>query len=187
MVTEADERGGGSGPASVWLIDGGRIRLAAASKEELASVAEILDEASAWLEARGFPQWPRPFPVALLETDLANGIAYLAWDGSTPVGTFALHRTDPTFWGELPAEPPGHAQYLHKLAVRRRNRGLGRALVDLAVVIARASGASCLRLDCIADNPGLRRYYEDQGFEHRGDLHVPALIGRTSLYEKRLG
>lgn len=121
--------------------------MAAASTGELAIVAGILDEASAWLEARGNPHWPRPFPVALLQADPANRIVYLAWDGSTPAGTFALHRADRTFWGDMPAEPPGHAMYLHKLAVRRDYRGLGRGLVELAAVIARSSGAECLRLD----------------------------------------
>ncbi|MGZ6265942.1 MAG: GNAT family N-acetyltransferase [Candidatus Limnocylindrales bacterium] len=185
-MTESDESGRTVVPTSAWFIDGGRVRVAAASPEELAIVAGILDEASAWLEARGYPQWPRPFPVESLEADAANRIVYLAWDGSTAVGTLALHKVDRTFWGDLPAEPPGHAMYLHKLAVRRGNRGLGRALVELAAVIARSSGAECLRLDCVADNSTIRSYYEGLGFEHRGDLDVPDLTWRASLYERSL-
>ena len=185
-MTETDESGRTVAPTSAWLIDGGRVRVAAAGPRELAIVAGILDEASAWLEARGYPQWPRPFPVEFLEADPANRIVYLALDGSTPAGTFTLQRTDRAFWGDLPAERPGHALYLHRLAVRRANRGLGRALVDLAAVIALSSGASCLRLDCMADNPRIRRYYEELGFEHRGDTDVPFLTWRASLYERRL-
>lgn len=186
-IREADGSGRAGGPSSVWLIEGGRVRVAEAGPDELAIAAEILDEVSAWLDSLGLAQWPRPFPVPLLEVDRAKGIIYLAWDGIEPVGTFALHRTDTTFWGGLPAERPGHAIYVHKLAVRRGNRGLGRALVDLAVAIGTAAGASCLRLDCMAGNPKIRRYYEELGFEHRGDIDVPALTWRASLYERRLG
>jgi GNAT superfamily N-acetyltransferase len=185
-VTESGESGRTVLPTSVWLIDGGRVRVAAASPGELAIVAGILDEASAWLEVRGYPQWPRPFPVELLESDPARRTVYLAWDGYTPAGTFALHRADRAFWGDLPAEPPGYAMYLHKLAVRRGNRGLGRSLVELAAAIARSSGAECLRLDCMADNSAIRSYYEALGFEHRGDLDVPTLTWRASLYERPL-
>jgi ribosomal protein S18 acetylase RimI-like enzyme len=170
--------------AGAWLIDAGRITVSVAARPELAIVADILDEASAWSEGRGAALWPRPFPVEVLEASLARGETYLARAGAVAVGTFALHRTDPTFWGERPDEPLDHARYLHKLAVRRGNPGLGRALVGVAETIARAEGVACLRLDCDASRPRLCRYYEELGFEQRGYLDMPRSNWRASLYEK---
>jgi RimJ/RimL family protein N-acetyltransferase len=39
-----------------------------------------------------------------------------------------------------------------------------------------------LRLDCLAGNPGIRAYYEELGFEHRGDLVVNNR--NMSIYER---
>jgi GNAT superfamily N-acetyltransferase len=173
--------------APAWLVDRGGIRVAVATPTELPIVADILDEASAWMESRGLGLWPRPFPVDVLAAGLANGEAYLAWEGTAAVGTFALHRTERTFWGERPDDLPDHARYLHKLAVRRGHPGLGRALVGVAETITRGEGAAWLRLTCDASRPRLRRYYEELGFEHRGDMDVPRSRWRASLYEKQLG
>jgi hypothetical protein len=38
----------------------------------------------------------------------------------------------------------------------------------------------------MAANAGIRGYYERRGFEHCGDLDVPGLTWRASLYEKSL-
>ena len=54
--------------------------------------------------------------------------------------------------------------------------------VEWANAEAAEAGREFLRLDCLGDNPGIRDYYEDLGFEHRGDV---VLDGRTiSLYER---
>ena len=170
-----------------WLVANGRIRVAAARADEMLVAAGILDEASAWLESRGLERWPRPIPLTALEATLALGPTYLAWDGPTAVGTFSLYRTDARFWGERPAEPPGYARYLHKLAIRRSHPGLGRELVALAARLAREGGAACLRLDCVAGNPAIRAYYEAAGFEYRGQVSGPAFDVPYALYEKPLG
>jgi GNAT superfamily N-acetyltransferase len=106
--------------------------------------------------------------------------------GPTAAGTFSLHRTDVRFWGERPNEPPGRARYLHKLAVRRSHPGLGRELLALAERLACEGGAACLRLDCVAANPGIRAYYEAVGFQYRGEVSGPAFNVPYALYEKPL-
>ena len=97
-----------------------------------------------------------------------------------PVATLALLQDDPQYWGDRPQD----ALYLHKFAVRRdrAGRGIGAAVVEWANAEAAEAGREFLRLDCLCDNPRIRDYYEDLGFEHRGDL---VLNGRNmSLYER---
>jgi GNAT superfamily N-acetyltransferase len=168
------------------VVFGGRIGVRQADPGELNVAAALLDEASAWLASLGQVGWPRPYPVATLEASLTLGPTYLAWDGPTAVGTFALHGTDLRFWGGRPSEPAGFARYLHKLAIRRGFSGLGRELVGLAEQLARESGAARLRLDCRADSAGIRSYYEAAGFGYRGEIGGPAFDAVYALYEKSL-
>ncbi len=170
--------------ARTWHVDGG-IEVSIVRDGEGPLVAALIDEASVWLESRGLQQWPRPFPEEWLDEQLARGSAYLARDGGVPVATFTLWREDEIFWGDEGRS--GRAYYLHRLAVRRTHRGLGRTLVGLAEQLTAEAGREFLRLDCVAANPGIRRYYEALGFEHRGDVDVPSRGWRASLYEKRIG
>jgi len=144
-------------------------------------VAGLLDEATVWVNDLGFSQWPLPFPRDQLAGAIERGEVYAveSEDGEA-VATVSRLPDDPLYWGD---QPP-HAYYVHKLAVRRdqAGRGIGAAVVEWANAEAAEAGREFLRLDCLGDNPGIRDYYEDLGFEHRGDV---VLDGRTiSLYER---
>lgn len=84
------------------------------------------------------------------------------------------------------------AVYVHRLAVAQTHRGsrLGQRLLVWVGQRAAERGAASVRLDCATDNPGLRRFYEEQGFRHIRDVTVRALDGgrelASSLYEREL-
>ena len=152
-----------------------------AQQEDAVTVAGLLDEATVWVNDLGFSQWPLPFPRDQLAAAIGRGEVYVveSEDGEG-VATVSMLSDDPEYWGDQPPD----AFYVHKLAVRRdqAGRGIGAAIVEWANAEAAEAGREFLRLDCLADNPGIRDYYEDLGFEHRGDL---VLDGRTmSLYER---
>jgi GNAT superfamily N-acetyltransferase len=145
------------------------------------TVAELLDEATVWVGELGFEQWPLPFPRDELAEAIDRGEVYVVeGEDDEPVATLVLLQDDPQYWGDRPQD----ALYLHKFAVRRdrAGRGIGAAVVEWANAEAAEAGREFLRLDCLCDNPRIRDYYEDLGFEHRGDL---VLNGRNmSLYER---
>ena len=148
--------------------------------DDVATVAALLDEATAWVGERGYEQWPLPFPHDQIAAAIERGEVYVAELDGDVVATVTLLWDDPTYWGERPAD----AGYVHKLAVRRACAGqrIGNAIVAWADETAAAQGRRFLRLDCLSDNPGIRAYYENLGFEHRGDLVVG---GRDmSIYER---
>jgi len=153
-----------------------------AEPQDAATVAGLLDEATAWVGERGYEQWPLPFPVDELAEAIERGEVYLAELDGTPVATVTLLWEDRAYWGERPAD----AAYVHKLAVRRACAGqrIGSAIVEWADATADAAGREFLRLDCLRDNPGIRAYYERLGFEHRGDLVVNNR--NMSIYERRI-
>ena len=152
-----------------------------ARHEDADTVAELLDEATVWVGELGFEQWPLPFPRDELAEAIDRGEVYVVeGEDDGPVATLVLLQDDPQYWGDRPQD----ALYLHKFAVRRdrAGRGVGAAVVEWANAEAAEAGREFLRLDCLCDNPRIRDYYEDLGFEHRGDL---VLNGRNmSLYER---
>jgi GNAT superfamily N-acetyltransferase len=156
------------------------VNVRAARSEDARTAGEILDEATAFMAALGYDEWPVPFPQHELTMRIELGELYVAESDGEIAATFTLLWDDPTFWGERPPD----AAYLHKLAIRRRfaGRGLGAALVDWADAQAAAAGRRFLRLDCQRDDPGIRAYYERLGFEHRGDVDHPRFA--AALYER---
>jgi GNAT superfamily N-acetyltransferase len=153
-----------------------------AQHEDAVTVAGLLDEASAWVDDLGFSQWPLPFPRDQIAAAIERGEIYVveAEDGDA-VGTVSMQLDDP-YWGDRPPD----ALYVHKLVVRRdqAGRGIGAAIVEWANAEAAEAGREFLRLDCLGDNPGIRTYYEDLGFQHCGDIAVDGR--RLSLYERHV-
>ena len=158
------------------------LRIAAASEPEVS--AAIIEEVAAWGAAKGMPSWspgsftgPESVGHSRLRGDIASGGLHLMWQRDRPVGTFSLLERDPMFW------PDGGdaAMYLHRFAVSRSAAGAGRFAVEWCLREARRRGRSCVRLDCLADNPGIRRYYEGFGFTAVDEVVITGT--RYSLYE----
>lgn len=145
-------------------------------------LAAIEEEAAAWLRSRGIEPGkpPRPFRE-IFAASVAAGYSYLAERDGVAAGKITLQTND-SLW----ADQPGEALYVHGLTVRRAFAGqeIGRALLRWADDQARARGKAYLRLDCNADNPVLRAYYERAGFAHRGDVALSHRV--ASRYEKDL-
>ena len=131
--------------------------------EELDLVLDLLEDAGRWLLAKGIEQWHAG-----------------QWKREQIAAAMERGWTDELFW---PAAA-GDAGYVHRLAVASdaHGRGLGRTLLDWADLEITRQGRSQLRLDCACDNPGLRRYYEELRFRHRGDRPMGRYC--ASLYER---
>ncbi|HKF74893.1 MAG TPA: GNAT family N-acetyltransferase [Candidatus Dormibacteraeota bacterium] len=149
-----------------------------AGENDVEEVAAILEEAAAWLRSRGIDQWPARWPRSWLAARIREAECYLALRDGRAAGTLSLQRSDLPIWGERPPD----ALYVHRLAVRRRDAGLGRRLLTWAEQAAAATGRRYLRLDCLAENRQLTAYYERAGYCHRGEVRVARRT--SSLYEK---
>ncbi len=141
------------------------LRVAPSDSPEVS--AAIIEEVAAWGTSEGFPNWipgtfagPDSRGVSHLLGDIAAGGLYLVWRGDTAVATISLLEDDPMFWPGAGSD----ALYVHRFAVRRSAAGAGRTAVLWCVDEARRRGRSFVRLDCLQDNPGIRRYYERFGF-----------------------
>ncbi|MEV4568356.1 GNAT family N-acetyltransferase [Nonomuraea sp. NPDC049419] len=160
------------------------LSLRRAEPADLPGVLTLLADTAEWLYMRGVRQWPRGgFGPERIEPLISERVLYLLDDelryldpdeAAPPVATIALDdHADPEFW--QPADDPGAALYIHKLAVARpwSGSGLGDALLDWACSMAYASGLPWLRLDCAKSNPRLQDYYRSRGFRHVRTVDLP--------------
>jgi GNAT superfamily N-acetyltransferase len=160
------------------------VNVRAATLEDVEIVGSLLDEATAWVNELGHEQWPRPFPRKEIAAAIARGEVFVGEIASRPVATVTVLAADPLFWGQRPPD----ALYIHKLAVARDHsgQGLGAELVDWVNARAAEAGRTHLRLDCLRDDPGIRAYYEQLGFEYCGDLDDTGRGLQISLYERKV-
>jgi GNAT superfamily N-acetyltransferase len=145
------------------------IRIRQATPADAEAVASILIEAAQWLRQAGMPLWQEhDLQAARIAPDITAGLFFLAENHGEPAGTLKFQLDDSLVW---PGAPPPQATYVHKLAVRRRYAGAGvsTALLRWAVERTRALGRPILRLDCAADRPRLRAFYESFGFRYHSD------------------
>jgi ribosomal protein S18 acetylase RimI-like enzyme len=164
------------------------LRIRRAEPADFEAARAVLTSAAAWARDRGVERWwPVPFPAERLRPALENGHLYVAESGREVVGTMVFKWEDPRVWG---AEPPV-AGYIHMLAVRKDRplRGLGQVLLAWAADRIRENGRPLIRLDCLATNTPLVRYYEGLGFRRvRVAPHpVPGETREVQLLEKEVG
>ncbi|MBF4606666.1 GNAT family N-acetyltransferase [Curtobacterium sp. VKM Ac-1393] len=160
----------------------------AATAADVPSAQAIIDGARQWLRSRGIDQWQDPVPDTVLLRDAEQGNLFVLRQDQGIAAMVTVSDSDSETWGV----ESGSAVYVHRLAVSQTHRGsrLGQRLLVWVGQGAAECGAALVRLDCATDNPGLRRFYEQQGFRHVRDVSVTALEGgrqlASSLYEREL-
>jgi ribosomal protein S18 acetylase RimI-like enzyme len=136
---------------------------------DVSAVHRLLIEAAMWLRSRGINQWP-DFPRSYVEDPVERGEIMVLRDAESICASVQVLASDRDVWGKRPPD----ALYVHQLVVARSHSGcgLGRTMLDLLAARAASFGRQFLRLDCWEGNAGLRSYYEDAGFTHRGNQVV---------------
>jgi GNAT superfamily N-acetyltransferase len=161
-----------------------RLEIRVADPRDIATSAEILEAAATSGASAGRPSWtPGSFTgagsvgISRLRKDLESRSVHLVWLGNEAVATFSLLESDALFWPSARDD----ALYLHRFAVRRVAAGAGSRVVEWVVEEARRRGRDYVRLDCLAGNHGIRRYYERHGFAAVDEQLIDGV--RFSLYE----
>ncbi len=127
-----------------------------------------------------YREWtPGPEPIAdRMRELLPGGDTAVLLAGEPPCG-IAVLRIRPSLW------TPAPECYLAELYVQpqMRGKGLGRALMEAALELARAEGATYIDLGTSEDDVAARSLYESLGFTNReGDPDGPVMY----LYERYL-
>jgi GNAT superfamily N-acetyltransferase len=162
-------------------------------------IEELGDDARQWLRGKNTDQWLIPWrgPAGRAQRvlrDIADGHAWIAWDGDLAVATITVGFAAPLAAPDTPVWPARtlaeKAIYVHRVIVRRSyaGLGLGAALLDWATGFSlRTTGTPLLRIDVWTDNWALHDYYRRRGFafvEFRSAKELPDYPSRA-LFERR--
>ncbi|HLR60953.1 MAG TPA: GNAT family N-acetyltransferase [Lentibacillus sp.] len=160
-----------------------------AGMDDIHEVIRMLRDAAKWLIDKGIHQWDFYLTdEAALEVREAikAGTTYLVKNKDDgPVATFNLSQSqnglDTRLWGNRDDE----SLYLHRLAIDKnyRHKHIGKRLLRWIQENSQ-TGNNVLRLDCVADNPGLNQFYVNAGFAFSG--YAEAMGIQFSMYEKPL-
>ncbi|MFB3103977.1 MAG: GNAT family N-acetyltransferase, partial [Pseudomonadales bacterium] len=159
----------------------------AASATEFRQYIRWLEQTASWMEAQGIEQRtvdsfkPR---TGMLEQAWRRGELVITLDGDLPIAG-ALLTPSPSvelerLWIDVSPTNSETTLYLQNmvLAPDLRDTGRGREVLGALEDAARALNCSCVRLDCVANNQFLPRFYQDAGYFPRGERK---LSGATVL------
>lgn len=166
----------------------GQLTITRAASADYDAVMTILREATDWLNARGIPQWEQWYwevGERFLRERIDNHEVYLFRRGNTPVGTLTIQWSDSDVWGERGSD--GLAGYIHGMAITRKvgGMGVGERMLKWAIDAIGGRGRRFARLDAMASNEQLCRYYQERGFRRLGTASVPGNVA-TQLFEREL-
>jgi ribosomal protein S18 acetylase RimI-like enzyme len=159
------------------------LKIRMATIEDAPTVLDLWQGAARWLQSKNINQWrPENFSLDKVHKYIAGSDVYLAEMSREIVGTYLITWNDPFIWKEL---DNGLSGYIHKFSVSRKQKGMGIGLRLLrsAEEQIRNNGKEYIRLDCMADNERLNRYYRDAGFKY-----IRRIDGEgwsANLYEKK--
>lgn len=156
-----------------------------ATTEDTEELRELLQKAARWIHsAHGLRQWREEnFTQDSVDAFIGEHEVFVAERDKELVGCYSVHWTYEEIWGERYHDDAG---YVHRLAVSRRFKGagIGRQLLESAESYIRSKGKRWLRLDCMADNASLNRYYQSQGYSLQGRFEGEGWS--ANLYERRI-
>ena len=104
-----------------------------AKLDQVDAVLGVLNEAAAWLRDQGITQWPARFESSWIEGAILQSETWLVEVEGAIAGTVTVDWSDPV-WSDV----CGDAAYIHRMAVRRRCRGLGSVILAWAAEMAPA-------------------------------------------------
>ena len=136
-----------------------------ACSEDIDTYTAFARLAQEWLRSRGFGQYiPAAHDeyAACVRQWIVAGTLHAVTEAGAAIGFFNLDCSPSKWW---PADDRP-AMYLAGMVLAESSRGrkIGHEIIRWCVTEAQRRGWRFLRLDCHADNPWLRTYYERQGF-----------------------
>ncbi len=146
-----------------------------ATDRDIIKLTELYNSATAYANTVGHIDWAMPFPLKTIAKLIDQRELYCIDDSDhdTLVASFQLKNVaDPQKW---PVPNNENYAYIGKLAIASSMHGtdFGRRVVFAQIEnYARQNSLTGLRLECLADNPGLKRYYLGSGFVPKGEITI---------------
>ncbi|MEH7443579.1 GNAT family N-acetyltransferase [Bacillus sp. JJ1122] len=152
----------------------GNFQIRLATQEETQDVIAFLKKIAQWMKDNRINQWQylliggddEEIKEAILHRD-----TYILLKEENMIGTFTLSSRQ-SEWDQhiFGVETNSESLYLHRLAISPENMGkrLGMEIIEWIHQNVNTE-KEYIKLDCVANNPKLNRFYKDNGFEYIGE------------------
>lgn len=164
------------------------------TKNDIAALMPIFEEARGTIAALGIDQWQNGYPSeGVILADISLNQSYACEIDGRICGTFAmLESGEPTYdkiyeghW--LTGDDSRNYIAIHRVAISVSSRGSGLSgkIIGFAADFAKEKGRGSLRIDTHRGNAVMRRMLEKNGFKYCGIIYLESGDERVA-YEKLL-
>ena len=166
-----------------------------AEKDDLPRIEQVIAQARARIGALGIDQWQDGSPsMATVEKDLEKRQGYALVLGDTVCGYFALLTEEEPAYDQIAETWEGakeNSVTIHRVAVCDdvQGKGMGRAMMLEAEVIAKAFDRRFIRIDTHEGNRVMRAFLAKLGYVYRGEVFYADIVSPTKTrlcFEKKL-
>ena len=148
------------------------------------TIFNIFQECRSTMEKESIFQWTKQYPsIDILAQDIMNGHVFCI------VGTITINtKQDPQYdlvrWQNMNERP----LVIHRLAIKPeyQHQGLARKLMDYAEDYAKENAYTSIRFDAYSGNKRTIRFYENRGYEKKGEIYFPGRRLPFICFEKLL-
>lgn len=160
------------------------MKIQLAKENEIPEILEIIKERCDWFEKNKIDQWGSWYYEDLYNEKYFKKMIkkyplYIIKKEDEIIGTFLLkNEDDKTHWIS-----PKNSYYLWHFVTKIGNPGLGEKILEFIENLARENQIKYLRLECMRSNPKINEYYQNHGFENKGEGDEPY---EYSLWEKEI-
>jgi GNAT superfamily N-acetyltransferase len=158
--------------------------------DDVASVMELVKRVVPVMRAAGNLQWDDSYPNAeVFLRDVELGQMWLAEIDGVIAGVAALTRDNEAEYAQVGWDLAEPAIVVHRVAVDPafQGKGIAKALMQQAEIVARERGIRVLHVDTSAQNQVTQRLFPKLGYTFSGEIGLGFRPGlRVLCYEKRL-
>lgn len=149
------------------------MKIELAKESDILSILEILKQRCEWLRQNKINQWGDYYYTELYNKDYFIKVRnihklYVVKEKDEVIGLFLLKTEDQKYWKDNEK-----AYYIHHFATKLGYPNLGLEILSFIENLAKQNSIKYIRLDCMKTNKKLNQYYQNYGFENKGEGEEP--------------
>lgn len=159
------------------------MKIQLAKENEISEILEIIKERCKWFEENKIDQWGSWYYEELYDEKYFKKMMkkyplYIAKQENEIIGAFLLKYENKKYWKDKEK-----AVYLDHFVTKIGNPGVGEKILNFIQEIGKEKGLKYLRLECMRSNLKINEYYQNHGFQNKGEGDEPY---EYRLWEKEI-
>lgn len=145
-----------------------------AKERQAQEVFSILRSCKHSLDKQDIFQWVDSYPtLSIVEHDIRKGYLHCAMTDDRCVGIVSINEEQEPEYATIGwSDQMGKVVVIHRLAVdpEYQGQGIAKMVMDFAEWYSLEKGFSSIRLDAFSGNERVLRFYENRGYQKRGEV-----------------